>query len=145
MSSTKITMHDIDESVKKALSPTEHIENKENPHEVTAEQVGALPLTGGTLSGNLLIGGGYSHFTADDSQTQINALNVSSDRANRRILAIRNSKNQPDLRYAFQVMDVVNNNVTPYHIYGEHNITKGTTDIGAGSALATGCIHLVYE
>lgn len=28
-----------------------HIANKNNPHEVTAEQVGALPLTGGTMTG----------------------------------------------------------------------------------------------
>lgn len=38
----------------------EHIADKNNPHEVTAEQVGALPLTGGTLLGNL-------HFLNDDS------------------------------------------------------------------------------
>lgn len=30
-----------------------HIANKSNPHEVTAEQVGALPVTGGTIDGNL--------------------------------------------------------------------------------------------
>jgi len=33
---------------------------------------------------------------------------------------------------------------TEYNIFGEHNITKGTTDIGAGSAM-TSLIHLVYE
>lgn len=30
-----------------------HIGNKNNPHGVTASQTGALPLTGGTMSGNL--------------------------------------------------------------------------------------------
>lgn len=30
-----------------------HIDNKNNPHVVTAEQVGALPINGGTLTGNL--------------------------------------------------------------------------------------------
>lgn len=33
-----------------------HSENKENPHAVTAAQVGALPLTGGTLTGDLAVG-----------------------------------------------------------------------------------------
>ena len=33
---------------------TEHAANKENPHEVTAAQAGALPLTGGTMTGNLI-------------------------------------------------------------------------------------------
>jgi hypothetical protein len=35
-----------------------HISNKANPHSVTAEQVGALPLGGGTLTGTLTVNGG---------------------------------------------------------------------------------------
>ena len=35
-----------------------HAENKENPHAVTAAQVGALPLEGGTLTGDLTVQGG---------------------------------------------------------------------------------------
>lgn len=31
-----------------------HVGSKKNPHAVTAEQIGALPLTGGTLTGNLI-------------------------------------------------------------------------------------------
>ena len=35
---------------------------------------------------------------------------------------------------------------TVYRIYGEHNVTRGTSDLTAGSsALNTGCIYLVYE
>lgn len=30
-----------------------HVGSKKNPHAVTAEQIGALPLTGGTLTGDL--------------------------------------------------------------------------------------------
>lgn len=37
-------------------------------------------------------------------------------------------------------------NSTEYNIFGEHNVTNGNTDLTAGtSALASGCIHLVYE
>lgn len=36
---------------------TEHTENKSNPHQVTAAQVGALPLSGGTLTGALVLSG----------------------------------------------------------------------------------------
>lgn len=35
-------------------------------------------------------------------------------------------------------------NTANYKIFGEHNITKGTTDIGAGSAM-TSLVHFVYE
>ena len=37
---------------------TSHTNNKSNPHEVTAEQTGALPLTGGTMEGALVLTGG---------------------------------------------------------------------------------------
>lgn len=40
--------------IKKAISDLiSHVGSKKNPHAVTAAQVGALPLTGGTLTGNL--------------------------------------------------------------------------------------------
>lgn len=34
-----------------------HIENKNNPHSVTAEQIGATPITGGTMEGTLTVHG----------------------------------------------------------------------------------------
>ena len=34
-----------------------HIENKNNPHEVTAEQVGALPITGGVMEDTIAVHG----------------------------------------------------------------------------------------
>lgn len=37
----------------KDITARDHIANKSNPHKVTAAQVGALPLSGGTLTGNL--------------------------------------------------------------------------------------------
>jgi hypothetical protein len=35
----------------------DHIENKSNPHNVTAEQVGALPITGGIMEDILTVNG----------------------------------------------------------------------------------------
>ena len=34
-----------------------HIEDKNNPHEVTAEQVGAMPITGGVMENTLTVKG----------------------------------------------------------------------------------------
>ena len=35
----------------------DHIEDKSNPHGVTAEQVGALPITGGAMENTLTVNG----------------------------------------------------------------------------------------
>jgi len=40
-----------------------HNNSKGNPHSVTAKQVGALPTAGGTMTGNLAMGGGYITLT----------------------------------------------------------------------------------
>lgn len=34
-----------------------HIEDKNNPHEVTVEQIGALPITGGVMENTLTLNG----------------------------------------------------------------------------------------
>ena len=49
---------------------TVHAENKKNPHAVTAAQVGALPIAGGTLTGDLSVG---------KSHTESRTLHISSD------------------------------------------------------------------
>ena len=49
---------------------TVHAENKNNPHAVTAAQVGALPIAGGTLTGDLSVG---------KSHTESRTLHISSD------------------------------------------------------------------
>lgn len=35
----------------------DHIEDKSNPHEITAEQVGAVPITGGIMQNKLTVKG----------------------------------------------------------------------------------------
>jgi hypothetical protein len=50
--------------IAKAISSLiSHIGNKENPHNVTAKQSGALPTTGGTMTGTLAMGGGHITLT----------------------------------------------------------------------------------
>ena len=50
-----------------------HTGNKSNPHGVTAEQVGALPLTGGTMSGEIKIGQGDGRGIQLGTDGRINA------------------------------------------------------------------------
>ena len=52
--------------IKSDCAPASHVEDKQNPHGVTAEQVGALPLNGGTMTGPIK---GITAPTTDDMPT----------------------------------------------------------------------------
>ncbi|MBS4880889.1 MAG: hypothetical protein KH138_11435 [Firmicutes bacterium] len=52
--------------MKSDCAPASHIKDKQNPHKVTAEQVGALPLNGGTMTGPIK---GITAPTTDDMPT----------------------------------------------------------------------------
>ena len=75
--SAQITAHNTDpsahEDIRSLVSAAqqdliEHTENKSNPHQVTAAQVGALPLSGGTLTGTLVLSGNPTN--ANDATTK---------------------------------------------------------------------------
>ena len=71
---------------------------------------------------------------------------TAGDATNQRTIALFDSTQRPDLETAVRLYDVVDGTETIYAMYGQHNITKGTTDMTAGSsALADGAIYLVYE
>lgn len=98
----------------------------------TANDVGALPITGGTVTGNNIFMGngiGVIHFGNDyfylDTRDSINDTN------NRRILQILGRNNTTsDLKKAIAIGEVINGSYRYYNLYGEHN--KPTTDdIGA--------------
>ena len=125
---------------------------------------GFLPLTGGTLTGDLKIKNESPEMRLDDTgvgsrsyignaghSTAIFQYPVAGDEANSRALYIRdNAGSYPTLARALELYDTVTDesgtkSSKVYKIYGTHNVTAGTTDPGAGSTLTTGCIHLVYE
>ena len=64
-----------------ALTATfdDHTSNNQNPHEVTADQVGALPIAGGTMEGTLTTNGiilteGIDYGTGDPSDGTLGQL-----------------------------------------------------------------------
>lgn len=120
---------------------------------------GFLPLTGGILNGNVNVkkssnwgqflatsaSGYYRAFESDDSRIRLDVRDVDQS-SDRRFLDFYSKTGMSDLAKALQLANVVSGTTTSYKIYGEHNVTKSTTDLAAGtSSLATGCIHLVYE
>lgn len=107
-----------------------------------------LPLTGGTLTGELhqtssatgktilrRSDDGFSYMTneTDDDNFMSLYLRPVEDTAS-------------NLNQAVRCQRKVGGTNKYFNLYGQHNITSGTTDLTAGtSELATGAIHLVYE
>lgn len=114
---------------------------------LNASDVSALPIAGGTLTGDSLkIHNGDSEILSlTTGLSLITRTNKNSD-DNRRRLILYNSTSTTDVSKAIRLLDTVDGTTKNYNLYGEHNITKGTTDLEAGvSELKSGCIHLVYE
>ena len=124
--SSNIVMRSNGESVETALTRADaHENNKSNPHGVTAAQIGALannPPLIELYSPTPYIDFHFNSSSADNTSRIIEQaggqLNINGAMAN-------NDKN--------------------VSIAQVRNIRAGTIDIGAGAALATGEIYLVYE
>lgn len=57
---------------------TEHTENKSNPHQVTAAQVSALPLSGGTLTGTLILSGNPTNTNDATTKTYVDSADATT-------------------------------------------------------------------
>ena len=140
-----------------------HISNTNNPHGVTAAQVGAVPLSGGTLTGNLDI--------AKTIASVVLRTGDSSNRLSGRLMKNANVEGTVDDGLYLTDYGVDGSEATlkiqggqqrlriklggtDYAVYHEGSkptpadvgITSGTTDLTAGSSsLASGTIYLVYE
>lgn len=101
----------------------EHIDDRNNPHKVTAEQVGALPLTGGIMKGKIEWNDGKTHVVGQGDGNFIVRNYKTSEDGNDDFLAFHN------ILPLNSVLRVYRNGV-PYSIYGQHN--KPTAkDVGA--------------
>ena len=86
----------------------------------TAEDVGALPISGGTLTGNhVWLNDGDVQIYGDGNNVVLTS-QVEKSASNMRQLALYNS-NRMDLSRALYVKDVVDGTTNNYIIYGEHN------------------------
>ena len=121
----------------------------------TAADVGALPLSGGTLSGNLHINKTFpiNKLTNSDNNYSLQ-LQMAGDKTagmynikdNDNAIGIYLTDTIESPERAVRLSHKYNGTAKYYNVYGEHNITKGTTDLTAGtSTLTTGAIYLVYE
>ena len=117
-----------------------------------------LSIYGGTLTGNLHIssispliildsGESYTKLIKNASSTidyGTNLIDYCCNREDNSTLRIFYDAGSLSNKIAF--IDTTDGVSSIYKMYGEHNITKSTTDLVSGSSpLETGCIHIVYE
>lgn len=105
-----------------------------------------VALNGAKHSNDLWFWGKYGRIYTNVNTAQFESWNVAANSTNRRVLELRNSTGQTNVKRALTLNDRIDDTDTGYLIYGSHNITKGTSDLTAGSSsLDTDCIYLVYE
>jgi hypothetical protein len=104
-----------------------------------------LPLDGSTpMTGDyIMMNNGWGLFESNNIGSSVFANNTqtTANFANARGITIMNGSS--NIKTAFQIRDKVNEATAVYNVFGEHNVTCGTTDIEAGSSL-TG-IYEVYQ
>ncbi len=137
-----------------------HTTSTENPHNVTAAQTGAVNKNGDTMNGELKIEiASYPKVrfktSGEDSvgYTEGNAAGMGmitvddeSDNSAMRGIYVRHSTEFPNLSDGAVFMSRIDGVSKNYKLYGQHNITCGTTDLVAGSStLLNGDIYLVYS
>ena len=100
-------------------------------HTHTAVQVGALPIAGGTLTGNVEI-----------RTAALPQFKLTESSADYRRLILFDSAGASNTERMLTLNDTVSGTNTSYIVYGEHNITVSTA--APASALANGAMHMVY-
>lgn len=111
----------------------EHNTNYDNPHNVTAAQVGALAITGGTLTGKTLyFDNGNARLSGGEDYMQMDVFDNPKDENNRRKLVVNGNKT--NLSGAVVLTTKINGENKNYGIYGDHN-KPSALDIGAIPAI----------
>ena len=140
------------------------IDKKLKEHdEMSAEDVGALPITGGELTGELVVNQNFQvrqTYNGVPYRSYIRPVNYElGGEYSTAIIHYNNGTNDAQLVFNKNGIAMRDNvNAKLYQIFGQHNAetaaisirshlyTYGTTDLTAGSsALTTGRLHYVYE
>jgi len=124
---------------------------------ISARPEGFISGLNGTMTGKLTITANSPNITFNEGDTNnqgtvymnggtlnMQSKNEIDNNSNWRALRIRGSHGS-ELPVAVFITDRVSDVETNYKIFGEHNITAGTTALTSGtSALTTGCIYQQY-
>lgn len=107
----------------------------------------AFPIEGGTVTGTEIgINNNRGKVFASGNVTRLYATEDPADTSNQRYFNLFSQFFKEDIAESLKVTERINGVDKSYKIYGEHNITSGTSDLTAGtSELPSGNIYLQYE
>lgn len=84
-----------------------------------------LPLTGGTLTGQILyLNGGTSRWLSNGSSIQLEQIDTAGSTDNRTVLLI--NSNKTDLANSIKMFRVTDGRISSYKLYGDHNPHRRT-------------------
>lgn len=101
----------------------DHFSNFSNPHKVTASQVGALPTTGGVMTGSVQWNDGKTGIIGQSDGNVVIRNYKLTESGNDDVLSFHNTELLQNLLRVYR-------NGVPYSIYGQHN-KPSSADIGA--------------
>ena len=139
-------------------SGNSHAENKNNPHGVTASQIGAVSKSGDTVNGNLNVNGALTVKRSDNNRKARTVVHNNTEKEadfqnyadDNNYVGIRLATEEKGAGDAAKVVHMKNGTFGSYPILHTGNkekiFTFGTEDLTAGtSPLGTGQLHFVYE
>ncbi len=135
-----------------------HTTDLNNPHKVTAEQVGAVKKSGDTVNGNLNVNGALA-VERSDNERKARTVVHNNDQKEIDLQNYTDDSNYAGIRLATEAMGagdaaklvhMKNGSFASFTLLHTGNkekiFTAGTTDLTAGvSSLATGALYFVYE
>ena len=100
-----------------------HFDDRNNPHKVTAEQTGALPIEGGVMTGAVQWNDGKTGIIGQSDGNVVIRNYKLTDEGNDDVLAFQNTEILKNMLRMYR-------NGVPYSVYGQHN-KPDPSDIGA--------------
>lgn len=135
-----------------------HSNNKDNPHGVTAAQIGAVKKSGDTVNGNLNVNGALAVERSDNNRKARTVVHNNEDKEvdvqnytdDSNYVGIRLATEEKGAGDAVNVVQMKNGKFSSFPVLHTGNkekiFTSGTEDLTAGSSpLGNGQLYFVYE
>ena len=95
-------------------------------NQLNSDMKNYLPLTGGTLTGDLYFGSGHGRITNTANVFQYEVRDIAGDASNRRLFILNSKTSKSDVKNAVMLNDINDGTAKGYYMFGQHNKPSGS-------------------